>query len=665
MTGGLLAGAAAAQAPPPWEIWHDLHRLATLNDGDQVGLVSSHCPDGCRFDRHSADDWRYLRLEGDEGVIFEESGAGAITRIWMTQGFGISDPLDASIRIRFYLDGATAPTIDLPLPALFDGSTPPFVAPLVGDRLSSSGGNFSYVPIAYRDGCKVTLLGAHEARIWFQLSFHRLASATGVVTFTGAEDLSSWARLMAVRGEDPWPLVQTIPPASTTTSGELALIPGVPVRVAELDGPDSITALLVTAPESAWHQIQIALGFDSATTVRMSLADFFAVGRGGQGSTRSLFVGVNAAGELYSYFPMPFRDVATFDLMVPFGVGEAPVAVRWRVRTWGSAPVQDADTFAARLHVDDQTPIGVDIPILEDSGRGRWVGLFVELTSVESLSRAYLEGDERVFLDQSLHPGVYGTGTEDLFNGGFYFDQGEFGAALHGMPYHRVSGGEDTTAAYRLMPTDGPTWSHGVRAGLEGGPEGDLSVRVRSVAYIYRHTEPGLWLWDRLDLGDAASRAAHAYGADGQVEYNELDGLFEGEPPRSLRAVGAYRTPGTARFTVRRPAGARWLRLRRRLDAGVAWQAAEIWVDGQRLAASPPLGATTFRRWREIDVDLPPVARAGAPTDLDVAVLALPAPGAPPGETVFTAFEWQLWADVDPLIFSDGFESGDPAAWSP
>ncbi len=36
------------------------------------------------------------------------------------------------------------------------------------------------------------------------------------------------------------------------------------------------------------------------------------------------------------------------------------------------------------------------------------------------------------------------------------------------------------------MLTDGITWETRLAAGLEGGPTGDLSMRVRSVAWFYR-----------------------------------------------------------------------------------------------------------------------------------------------------------------------------------
>src|SRR5690349_6495411 len=126
----LLMSIGAAAAPLPWEAWLDPRELPRLPAGDQMLLRSSHCPDGCRFDRTSDGDTRFLRIENGEAVIFDEPGAGAVVRIWMTQGPGVSAPLDPAIRIRVRLDGEAAPRLDLPLPALFDGSTPPFTPPL-------------------------------------------------------------------------------------------------------------------------------------------------------------------------------------------------------------------------------------------------------------------------------------------------------------------------------------------------------------------------------------------------------------------------------------------------------------------------------------------------------------------------------------------------------
>ncbi len=514
-----LAATALAVEPLPWETWTDLRRLGQLQLGHQSLLRGSRCPSGCRYDRHSAGDWRYIRVDGDEGVIFEETGPGAITRIWMTSGSGTSVPLDPSIQIRVYLDGQPTPVVDVPLPALFDGSNPPFVLPLVGDRLSSSGACFSYVPIPYRAGCRVVLVGADDYTLWFQLGFHRLDSASNVTTFTGTEDLTSWSTLLSLQGEDPWLATGTLPPQSHELDADVEVGPGETAVLLSLPGPDTATLLRLTLDQSAWGELELRLTFDGERTVAMPLTDFFAQGRGGTQPTRSLLVGQDALGALYSYFPMPFTSSAVVEVFHAGQLPAAPVLVHAEARVDGVPPAATAAPFGASLAVEPELPADEELTVVDLVGHGRLVGLFMDLQSVGTPSRTYLEGDEKLYLDGAVHPMLYGTGVEDLFNGGFYFDQGPFGRALHGAPYTALVVGDETaTGAYRLMLSDAVSFGHSLRLRVEGGPgppTGHVAMRARAVAYHYLSLVPALHVTDRLDLGSETSRAVHAWAPAG------------------------------------------------------------------------------------------------------------------------------------------------------
>lgn len=647
-----LGGGATAQEFPPWETWPDLHRLSRLHPGHQVLLRSSHCPDGCRFDRHSADQQRFIYVDREEGVIFEEAGAGAIARIWMTQGDGTSVPLDPDIQIRIYVDGAADPVVDLPLPALYDGSTPPFLPPLVGNRETSSGGNFSYVPIPYRDGCRVVLVGAQEKKIWFQINFHRLADATGVVSFTGQEDLSAFAALLALHGQDPWP-----PGSGTVKTGSLQLDPGAEGSLLSAAGGGTVTALRLLTGSARWPEIVLRLRFDGELTAEMPLADFFALGLVGPVPTRSLLVGVDDGGSVYSYFPKPFFDAAEITLT---NLGASSASVDYEVRTTGDPPHPASGRFGAQLRQTDLSELGRDVQTATFEGRGKMAGTFVELGMIDNPVGFYVEGDERLFIDRSPHPSIYGTGFEDQFNGGFAFDLGSFARALHGSPYTAIFVDElPRTGAYRVMLTDGITFENRLMAGLEAGPTNDILMRARVVTYVYRQPQPGLVRWDLLDLGSEASRQRHDYQVAGVHEFRELTALFGGEPPGSVTGTGVYRPPGTASFTLRAPEGATRFRLRRRFDAGSGGQRASIFLGGQLAGQFPVVDVNDARRWREIDIDLHPAAAVDG--ELSIAVEA--EAGLTEGSSEFSAFRYELWADGPVTIFADGFESGDLTAW--
>jgi len=468
----------------PWEWWRDLATIATVPVGDRVVMQSSHCPTGCRYDRHSEGDSRFLRTRADgEGVIFEAEGAGAVTRIWMVMGVRSSGALDASVRIRVRIDGRSSPVVDLPLPALFDGSEAPFVPPLVADRLTSGGGNVSYVPIAFRDGCEITLVGAEHTKIWFQVTSHLVDDPTGVRSFTGNESFVGLRTMLSRVGSDPW---QGAP--SPTISGTAVLVPGASKVVATLDGPDLINGILLRANRKNWGRLGLRLTFDDREPQLIPLLDLMGIMRQDGGTTTSLLVGADAADDLYCYFPMPFFQRATVELMRRPVEGPARVKVEYAVRTAGTPPPDDAGIF--RVHVLGSVKDFQDqeATLLETDGAGKWVGLVADVRRYKDLDWEILEGDERVTINGEADPIWIGTGTEDLFNGGFYFRNAEgnptpFTTALAGAPV--VHERPIAAVMYRMLLGDAVVYSDGIRVGLEIGPTGDLDLRVRTVAYLY------------------------------------------------------------------------------------------------------------------------------------------------------------------------------------
>jgi Fe-S-cluster containining protein len=485
----LIATMVGAQTPGPsrpraWEVWKDLASLAWIDPGDRVLMRSSYCRRGCARDRHAPGDSRFIRREGEEGVVFEASGPGAITRIWMTQGDGVSAELDPKIWIRIVVDGEIE--VQLPLPEFFGGEVPPFEAPLTDHRRISGGGNVSYVPIPYRESCRLSLLDAEDAKIWWQVSYHELASAEGVESFSGEEDLAVWREMLSRPGSDPWrggPY--------PTSSGELKLRRGRSAVIADYDRPGVLNGLVIRAPRDQWSDLELELVFDSELRVRMPLEEFFAIGRAGATPTRSLLIGATEAQDLYCYFPMPYFESATVKISRSRSAGPRKVPVSYAVRRTGAAPDPASGLFGAtRLRVERSTP-GEDLELLRLETRGKWVGLYAELGSVDGAGRLYLEGDERVYLDGSGEAQIHGTGVEDFIGGGFFFqldDRGPvpFRRSLHGMTFDvQAENGGAETGMYRLLLTDAPVWKRSVRVTLECGPTNDLPLTARAVSYYY------------------------------------------------------------------------------------------------------------------------------------------------------------------------------------
>ena len=616
---------AAVTAPPPvvpWEIGRDLARLAVVTPGHQVLLRSSHCQSGCRYDRTDAGDPRFLRIEGDEQVVFEETGPGAIVRIWMTQ----QAALDPDIRLRVRVDGETTPRVDLPIADLFGGRHPPFVAPLVADRQRSSGGYVSYVPLPYRKGCKVSLVGALDRRLWFQFTFHRLESGAGVTSFRGNEDLGGLTSLVGTDGADPWG-----PDAGTFEQRRTSLDPGEDEVLRAYETPGTLTGLRLRVPPAAWSTTRLRLVFDDRMSVDLPLEDFF--GATPAPGMRSALLGRDDGDILYAWLPLPFWRSAVVRL---YNGGDEVVTAWYEVRRRPGPPLPGSLPLFAQARRTAETPVGIDVPLLGARGRGRWVGLFADLQSVGGDGGEYLEGDERVYLDGSPHPAIYGTGVEDLFGGGFYFDQGPFRLPTHGAPSQEaLPDGEHRTSMYRLFLTDAIPFAAGSRAGLEGGPTANLAMRARRVAWFYADAEPSLVRRAVLDVGDADSRRRAGYEVDGREVCAERSGSFEGEPERMLAYVSCARSAAASRFTFEVPPAPARLRLRRRFEATAGEQKAYVFMNGVPVGVFPPVEPNAFRSLREIDLDLPATA-AGAGGRRRFTIV--PADGLP-----FTEVLWELW----------------------
>ena len=634
LAAALTIPSAAAAAPLPWEWWRDLSELSRLVDGDQVLLRSSHCPSQCRFDRTSAGDTRFLRIENGEAVIFDEPGAGAITRIWMTMGDGTSMPLDPNVRIRIRVDGESAPRVDLPLPELFAGTHPPFVPPLVLDLFDSSGGNVSYVPIPYRRGCTVSLVGAQSARIWYQIGFHRLASAAGVASFRGDEDLSALTRALDLAGRDPWPQ-----PAPHRQEGDHALQYGGTTVIWEREGPGEVRLLRIGVHPIYWPRLRIRIDFDGVRRVDLPVTDFFAIGRAPAAPTRSLLVGANLDDQVfYSYFPMPFKNGARIAI-VHDGIGDPLVFVGAIVGWSSDPPPADSAPFFAQARSADTVDPERDVTLLARGGAGKWVGLFLELGSVGTISHDYLEGDERVYVDGSASPAVYGTGVEDFFNGGFYFDRGPVLAPLHGSVYTLTTAeGELVDGMYRLLLADAVPFHGGLRVALENGPgppTGHTRMRGRAVAYGYSRDDASWRLVDRLDLSKARSARDHRYQPPRLARCAAVTGAFENDPPLVGTALGCSFSRGQSSFTLRSPRPGP-LRLRRLLDAATGTPEADVFVAGKRVATFPYVPANPDRRWQELDLDLPVLG--GELLRINVAPHAEPG-----GAKTHNEFAYELW----------------------
>lgn len=674
LTSAALAFAAAATAgepAAPWRFWTDPLSLAVHRDDYAVVQRSSFSPDPCDYDPaghivpgaldcrydhlyRPAGRNRFLRMDTDELVLLDERGPGAIVRAWMTTGDGFSADFPADLRLRVRLDGNPIPAVDLPVPQWFDGSTWPFVPPLVGDRVSAAGAGFSYVPIVYRTGAVVTLVGPEASidanRIWYQFNVQRHARPT-TMTSGVPNDIAQWIDFAQTPpGDYPWPAALTWQTESTVI-GE-----GTTQLLFEHTGPDTMLAMRIR-PSDSTHgaSLIVQMDIDGDRRVDLPLDALFGFDNADEVAQRSLLHGVDDDGYAYLFLPAPFHTSMRLALRQAEGAGDAQVD--YAIALSGMPPPAGALSLAARQHNtciaggrDDE-----DLALLDVTGRGRWMSLATRQHNLAFNNANYLEGDERVYVDGSPHPAWHGTGNEDFYNGGFYFDRdGVYGYPhaypFAGAPWHGFKGLSPVSShMYRSMLADAVPFSSRLRVRLERGAYGDQPMCSAGVSWLYLEPERALAPIATLDLGDPASVAAAQFEMPAGAICGHSPFAYADEPPTTVAGTVCRRQGGesTFRFTLAQPANRLWLR--RRFDGIDGGQAARVDVGDIPVARFPYAMITPDRRWQDVDVPLNlPAQPAGAVLDFRIVPDDVVAP--------FTESAYVLIATASDVLFANNFE---------
>ncbi len=254
----------------------------------------------------------------------------------------------------------------------------------------------------------------------------------------------------------------------------------------DADGPGIIQRIWITVSSHDPHylrRIALKMYWDDETepSVAVPIGDFFGNGFDKRHYS-SLPMGVSSGG-FYCYLPMPFRSRAR--IVVENGTGREVDAFYYQI---GMMEVDglpsDVPTFHAWWHRDVRTEEPAPHLVLDAAGSGRFVGLSLNAESYLN-GLVYLEGDEVFHVDGEFRG--QGTGTEDYFNGGWYFQHGTFSAPYHGLVVKDENRGR--IAAYRWHIPDPIVFQDSIRITLEHGHDNAEVADYATTAYWYQ-SEP-------------------------------------------------------------------------------------------------------------------------------------------------------------------------------
>jgi hypothetical protein len=217
---------------------------------------------------------------------------------------------------------------------------------------------------------------------------------------------------------------------------------------------------------------------DENPSVECPIGAFFGVGFGEQKDYISMPLDETSGG-YNCYWPMPFHRSARWTLT---NGADKPIDSFYYNIDYTSLESLPADTrhFHAQFRRENPTTPGKNYTILDTTGAGHYVG-----TALFMAGKAlyFLEGNEMVYIDGGTTPSIEGTGTEDYFCSGWYFDRGVYSAPYHGVIIKDEK--RSRVSAYRWHIEDAIPFTTSIRFTIEHGTGNSVTADYSSVAYYY------------------------------------------------------------------------------------------------------------------------------------------------------------------------------------
>ena len=472
---GALAGCGGRPAGEPITVAALAGRLA-----DPLELARLDRPDTAMhtsYDRTGGNDdfGTFLRDSQTPGwkVLADLKGPGYVSRVWFT-GAKEGQPH----RFRFYFDGEKTPRLEGDVKELFGGRQAPFLAPLAEYNNYCW---YSFVPLPYAKSLRIECeRGPAGAKPYFQVSESALPRGTPVVTFAWPlpeRDVAALEKVRALWTANRLPATGEMREFAWASGADVASIAG-PATIRRLEFEPDWAKIPEEARDAILRDWTVSIRWDGSTneSVKVPLGDLCGM-PWRRMRAHSLYFGMEGEA-LFCAFPMPFATAAEIRLE-PGRVAAVPAKIRVWVESAAAAPAGERGYFHAGWWRTTPSDVGRPHPILRAKGRGKYVGCLLGVVTLDGSYWA-LEGDESIRKDREKTPGWLGTGLEDYFNGGWYY-QNVMAGPTHGLfvkePFRTVQ--------YRVHAMDPSRFAESLDMAFERGPDHASRAFFESVSWCY------------------------------------------------------------------------------------------------------------------------------------------------------------------------------------
>ncbi|MHA1340366.1 MAG: glycoside hydrolase family 172 protein [Promethearchaeota archaeon] len=254
------------------------------------------------------------------------------------------------------------------------------------------------------------------------------------------------------------------------------------------------------------RKFYIRIYFDDSETpsVNAPIGIFFGSGFGRYNHHISRYMGMTGGGYV-SLFRMPFKKKARVEI-VNTSKKRACLAFYGAItynRYENEALIKDMGYFHAWYHEEKPTLIGKPYLILEkENGKGHFIGLVLNCRNIKRRHGfAYLEGNTKFYIDGETSPSIEFTGTEDLFQGAWYYicsnrGQAKFYTPYHGLTYKSFNRAGQIipfffakfshckTSQYRFFP-EGIPFKEKIKIIIHHGEFDEIPTHYESLGFFY------------------------------------------------------------------------------------------------------------------------------------------------------------------------------------
>ena len=262
-------------------------------------------------------------------------------------------------------------------------------------------------------------------------------------------------------------------------------------------------------------RIQIYFDDEKKPSVDSPIGDFFGVGFGEYKHYVSRYLAMTAGGYVCQ-FHMPFKKAARLEIVNTSKTHAIPAfygAITY-AKYENEDAIKDCAYFHAQYYQEHPTIQGTPFLVLDTTilkfggrkkGRGHFVGLVLSCKPIKSRKHqfSYLEGNTKMYIDGEKEPSIEYTGTEDIFQGAWYYVKGsarkktEFCAPYHGLTVTSLNKrgvalgflfaklSEAKTSQYRFYP-EGIPFNEKIKVRLHHGEFDEVPANYDCVAYWYQ-----------------------------------------------------------------------------------------------------------------------------------------------------------------------------------